>query len=430
MTFLRAFWLAFLALAYFVAYGARRVGLFLTPAATRPTRKGRLDHLRGRLLASFARRAGATFIKVAQVASARPDLLPPGVVDELRTLQDRVPPFSFRRVRRILAAELGADALTRLGTFEPTPVAAASVAQVHRATLPTGEVVAVKILRPGVEAAIRRDATILRLFARLVALSPRARVMQPVEHVGEFVAAVLAQTDLRRELANNRRFAENFRDVAGVRFPRVLPELSSQRVLTMEFVSGRKLDTLGDPPPGLGDRFVRSYLKMVFTDRFVHADLHPGNCVLDDAGLLAIYDLGLAYDIGPDIGVALVEFAAAFGSGSVDAIVAHVNQRYEHRMTPADEPEFRAAAKVIIDRYAFGASHEIEFGKWVSEIFALIRRYGIKPKPEFTLIIVGVVTMEGLSKRLDPKLQPFQMMVEYVAGAAMNVSPSARTTTA
>ncbi|HEX3343631.1 MAG TPA: AarF/UbiB family protein, partial [Polyangiaceae bacterium] len=210
-------------LAWFVAvYAVGRIGASF--AAGAEGRRRAVAELRGRVLRRAMTALGATFVKLGQVMSTRPDLLEPETIDELRALQDKLPAFPIARVRRILEEELGAPVAERYAELDDAPLAAASVAQVHRAELPGGREVAVKVLRPDVRARVQRDAAILGLFARVLSWHPTLRLSDPVGHLQQLFAGIVDQTDLRIEATNYERFRASFAGVAGVHFPEVLPE--------------------------------------------------------------------------------------------------------------------------------------------------------------------------------------------------------------
>jgi ubiquinone biosynthesis protein len=245
---------------------------------------------------------GATFIKVGQIASTRRDLLPPEVIEELETLQDRVPPFPFAEVVATVEAELGRPLAEVFDRFDPTPVAAASVAQVHRAALRgSGRDVAVKVRRPDVGEKIALDRAVLLTGARVLErLVPSLRLVDLSGAVRAFCAAVETQTHLREEAEHNRRFARNFADDPDVCFPVLHAEASSDGVLTMDFVEGvreSELEARGVSVRRVVEAGMRAVSRMVFLHGFVHADLHPGNLRFLPPGRIVFLDLGLVGDI-------------------------------------------------------------------------------------------------------------------------------------
>lgn len=380
----------------------------------RDARRRALGALRGRVIRRAFTALGATFVKLGQVLSTRPDLLGPEVIGELRLLQDRLPPFPFARARRLVEGDLGAPLEERFASFEPAPVAAASVAQVHRARLRDGTEVAVKVLRPDVRRKVQRDAAILTAGARLIELIPRFRLSQPVEHLRHFVAGILEQTDLRLELANYRRFAANFADMPGVRFPRVHPELSGEHVMTMEFVRGTKLDAL---PSGrdeaLAARLLNVILKMCFEDAFVHADLHPGNLLLAESGDLIIFDVGLVQDIPDGVLVQFMDFTKCMVMGGPKDFLNHMRTFHTYAKD-VDWPALEADLTGLFTRFRALTSGQMELGGLTNDLFTIARRHRVRPVPEMILVIVAIVTAEGIGKQLHPENNLFASCAAFL----------------
>jgi ubiquinone biosynthesis protein len=326
-----------------------------------------------------------------------------------------MPPFPYAVARRTLEAELGAERLDRLVHIDELPVAAASVAQVHRGVLRDGTEVAVKVLRPSVRAEVQRDVAILRGLARLLALHPVARLSDPVGHLSELARGILAQTDLRIELFHYEQFRRNFAKTSGVVFPRPMPELCSERVLVMDFMRGHKLDAL---PPGdyvwLAHRIEDVMLKMCFEDGFVHADLHPGNMLLRESDrALVIFDVGLAKKLGPEVIEEFTDFSRCFAFGTAQDFVAHF-RRFHAQMADVDW----AGLERDIGRFLSGlrgkSTKEIEFGAMFNDMYALARTYHVRPMSEVVLVMVGVVTVEGIGKMLNPNGDMFEALARVL----------------
>ena len=396
-----------LVIAWFsFVYAVGRISAALAGDAEK--RRAAVARLRGQVLRRAMTSLGATFVKLGQVMSTRPDIFEPETIDELRSLQDRVPAFPIAQVRRILEEDLGGPVAERFAELDDTPIAAASVAQVHRARLASGREVAVKVLRPDVHDRVERDGAIVRLFARILALHPTLRLSDPVGHLEHLFAGILEQTDLRLEAANYERFRASFAHVAGVRFPEVLPDLSATRVMTMELLRGTKLDAL---PPGdhcaLARRLQLVFLKMCFEDGFVHADLHPGNMLLTDGGDIAIFDVGLVKHLSPEIHEQYVDFSRCLAMGGTADFVAHI-RRYHAYSGELDWAALEKDLDRMLGRFRSQNAAQLELGGLMNEILALGRRYRTRPLADMALVMVAMVTAEGIGKQLNPHANLFE----------------------
>jgi ubiquinone biosynthesis protein len=406
---LRTIAIVAVALVAALAYAGLRLASLTVRAPER--RIEAVARARGRVLRRAMSTLGATFIKLGQVMSSRPDLFAPAMIEELRKLQDRLPSFSFRRVEQILRADLPAGAFAAI---DPVPVAAASVAQVHRGRLHDGTAVAIKVLRPGVRAAAERDGVILIALARALELLPEARLSEPVAHVRHFVAGIVEQTDLRSEAVHYERFRRNFARRSDVVFPRVYPACSSEHVLTMDFVEGSKLDALGPGPHRAIAQQTRStFFQMCFEDGFVHADLHPGNLLLTPDGKLAIFDVGLVKQLDDAVLAQFVDFAKCLAVGTADDFVAHL-RRFHGYLAEVDWDAVQRDAVTFIGRFRGKTSSELEMGELINGVFAMSRVHHIRPVADLTLILVGVVTTEGIAKTLDPEVDMFRELAGYL----------------
>jgi ubiquinone biosynthesis protein len=406
---LHLLWLLIVVIVCAITYGIARIGIFLFVWGRR--RPVALGTLRGWTVRHAMTSLGATFIKFGQVMSTRPDLFAPEIIAQLRRLQDQLPPFSFRHVKTTIETELGRPMSQLFATFDERPVAAASVAQVHRATLADGREVAVKVLRPSVRNQVKRDRAILLGVARLIAIHPTWRLSDPVGHITEFVNAIGEQTDLRIEAAHAVRFRANFSDRSDVTFPEVYADYSAERVLTMQFVRGTKIDALPtdvspDRRKQLAETIRLAFLKMCFEDGFVHADLHPGNMVMQDDGRLAIFDTGLAKLLHDDVLTQFIDLAKWFTVGDADDFIAHL-KRYHTYLATVDWASLRSEVQAIMVTFRARKLADLEYTQLIGGMFAIARRYHVRPMPDMTLVLVAMITSQGIGKQLEPEHDEF-----------------------
>ena len=385
-----------------------------------------MEALRGEIMARTMERLGATFIKLGQILSTRPDLLGPGYTRELARLQDAVPPAPFAEVRAVLEQELDPATLARL-SVDPVPVAAASVAQVHRARLDTGEAVALKVQRPEAERQIERDLAILGWLARLADRLPSMRMLSLPGAVARFGEALHGQLDFRQEADNNRRFAESFRAVPGVAVPALFPELCAKRVLGMEFIEGAKA-TDRDRVKGDRRKLARvggeAILKMVFLDGFVHADLHPGNIILADDGRVVMIDLGMVTEIQADMRRIWVDTFIALSQGDGVA-AARLFYGYAPTVGPSRYADFEREVSASIAALVGKSLGEVEVGPAVSGMMNVLRRHRVQVDPTFTVVHIALLVAEGLGKQLDPDIDLLALAAPFLM-RALGESPPAR----
>ncbi|MBO6940201.1 MAG: AarF/ABC1/UbiB kinase family protein [Deltaproteobacteria bacterium] len=396
---------------YGLRYLAGRIRLIFVrdPEAKR----ARLAHLRGRTARLAMTRLGATFIKLGQVMSTRRDIFEPEMIAELRQLQDELPAFGEAAVRAIVREELDQELDEAFDSFDPVPIAAASVAQVHRATL-GGRELAVKILRPDVRANVMRDAVLLRAGARMGSWHPKLKLSDPVGHLEHFIQGILDQTDLRLEAENNRQFRENFAELEWIVFPELVDELCSERVLTMDYIPGEKVDELPEGDHSLlADRLAHCFLKMCFEDGFLHADLHPGNfSVLPDSHV-GVYDLGLAKRLPDDLLEEFIDFSKCMAMGTAADMTEHM-QRFHTYMDGVDWETMEKDMASLVGKFRGQTKGELEMGAMFDEMFALGRKYRVRPRTELTLILVGMITAEGVGKMLDPDVDTFAQVAQFI----------------
>jgi ubiquinone biosynthesis protein len=410
---IRGLFLLVFLLVVSIIYGFGRLWLWIV-VRDRKARGHRVARWKGRVIRRSMTMLGATFIKMGQVLSSRPDLLEPEIIAELELLQDRLPAFPFSHAKKVIEKDLGKPIGELFAEIDHKPVAAASVAQVHRAVLLDGTVVAVKVLRPSIRRQVERDSAILMVGAHLLAIRPKWRLSDPVGHLKHFVAAIIQQTDLTFEAENYERFASNFAGRADVRFPAVHRSLCSKRVLTMEFMSGTrfdKRDRLHDKP--LAKTVREMMFKMCFDDGFIHADLHPGNFLIHDGTQLIVFDAGMAKLLRDDILLQFIDFSRCLTVGTADDFVAHV-RRFHTYVGNVDWDAFRADIVPLIDTFRSQNAARLEYSQLFADIFALARKYRARPVVDLTLVMVAMITVQGIGKTLDPENNVFQDVAGYL----------------
>lgn len=415
--------LRFLRIAVVFALAPLRYVGRLLVAETPPDADER-ERWQGEIFARALESLGATYVKFGQILGSRPDLLPPGWLHALARLQDDVAPAPFRDIEGVLHAELG-ERMARFASIDPEPIAAASVAHVHAATLDTGERVAVKIQRPEARAQIERDLFLMGAVARALDRIPALRLLSIPGAVDRFGEALAGQLDFLQEAANNRRLAKNFRREKKVKLPRIHDELSTERVLTMELVDGVKAtqpERVGGDRTELAERGGRAILKMVFEDGFVHADLHPGNILLSEDGTMTFLDLGMVAEIPAELMRPWVETFTALAQqdGKTAARLFYV-----HAPTVGTD-DYAAYERDVLEYLGrlWGVRlGDIEVGAVVSGMMNVLRRHRIQIEPVFTVVNVALLVAEGLGKQLDPRIDLVNLAVPFLLQASLAAPP-------
>jgi ubiquinone biosynthesis protein len=392
----------------------------LAVALVLPRRTSAADIL-GRTLAELLERLGPAFIKFGQLLGTRPDLIADEFAAPLRALQDRLPPLPPRVARTLVARELGAPVDAWFAEFADVPVASGSIAAVHRARRHDGRIVAVKVLRPGVAAAIERD---LRLLRRIVAAAERLPVFRDlplVAAVDQLGESLRGQTDLRREAAANARLRLAFSANGKVVIPGVIEALSTPAVLTMDFIDAfAQPATRHDASDPLALRVgLRALYQMIFIDGVVHCDMHEGNFRLLPDGRVALIDFGFVAEMDTETRLSFAEFFMAMASGD-GAWCADIALQMAARYPPAiDRAAFARAMGAIVAPAAGRRVAEFSVASFVAALFNVQRRYQVCATPAFVMAIVALLTFEGLAKEIDVALDFQREALPFVAGAGI-----------
>ncbi|MBF0803608.1 MULTISPECIES: ubiquinone biosynthesis regulatory protein kinase UbiB [Neisseria] len=353
---------------------------------------------------------GPVFVKFGQVLSTRPDLIAPDYARELAKLQDRVPPFDAELSRRQIEASLGQPIETLYAEFETVPVASASIAQVHKARLHSGEAVAVKVLRPNLLPVIEQDLALLRFGAawaeRLFADGKR---LKPREVVDEFDKYLHDELDLMREAANAGRLGRDFQNSTMLIVPKVYYDYCSRDVLTIEWMDGTPIaDTAALKARNIDLRQLARYgveifFTQVFRNGFFHADMHPGNILVAGDGRYIALDFGIVGSLTDyDKRYLAINFLAFFNRDYHRVATAHIESGWVPPDTRAEELE--AAVRSVCEPIFNKPLSQISFGLVLMRLFEVSRRFNVEIQPQLVLLQKTLLNIEGLGRQLDPDL--------------------------
>jgi ubiquinone biosynthesis protein len=354
---------------------------------------------------------GPTYVKFGQMVSTQAENLPEEWATELAKLQNTVSPFPYAEARAIIVQELGAPPEELFATFEQEPLAAASMAQVHRATLPTGEQVVVKVQRPNISAKVNADLSVMTKLARVlesrVALARQLNLKGMVE---EFAAGMRKELDFQNEAFHARRLAATMASMPTIHVPQIYGAHSSARVLTMEFIGGVKiLDTAAIDGVGL-DRWavvqsvVRALVKQVLVDGFFHGDPHPGNILIDpQSGVITFLDLGLIGELPQVQRFDVLDLLWCVNQGDPEGLATAVLRLTLHPDT-LDERAFRADIHRVYAQYWVYASERVSFAAMVEAIRAILSAHGLRLNRDLTLAIKAITQAEVIALTLQPQM--------------------------
>ena len=385
-------------------------------------------------LAADLEAMGPTFIKLGQMMSTRVDLFSPAYIEALSRLQDDVAPFGYDEVESVVSSELGVRLASLFPRFDNTPLAAASLGQVHRATLRDGRDVVVKVQRPGIREQALEDMEVLREVAGLIddhtELGRRYGLGQLLE---EFRRSLMEELDYRREAENLTTIGGMLADNELIVVPHAYADFTTSRVLTMEFVPGRKVTDIGPlrqlelDGAQLADELFRVYLHHVLVDGIFHADPHPGNVLVTDDGRLVLLDIGMVARIPPAYREKLLKFLLALADARPDDVVRAARTMGEE-LPDYDEVRFQRTVSHVLERVAGASLADLDLGTLLLQLIREAGEHGLRMDPELTMLGKAVLNLDQVATTLDPGFEPLPALKRHAAAimqTSMRSSPAA-----
>ncbi len=361
---------------------------------------------------------GPTFVKFGQILSTRSDIIPEGVLFELQKLQDTVAPIPLEVARAVMERELGMPVGKLFAGLDPAPLGSASIGQVYKAQLHGGEQVAIKVQRPEAPRRVTADLALMRDFAALLDARFGDRIFIDVkELVAEFEGVIRRELDYETEARNARRFAVNFADTP-VKIPEIYTELSTRRVLTMEFIEGTRFHDLRPLLLAPAERRrvatmgAEAIFKMAFEDGFFHGDPHPGNLILTPRGELALLDFGMVGFMSRGDIEALSRLFIAVIQRDAAAVLRGL-EGLGVRYAPEVRGPLVQELREFLYKYSGLSVGEVTLGQALSELISLVRRYRLSMPPVFPLLTKALVTAEALARSIDPTINVYEIAQPY-----------------
>ncbi len=363
-------------------------------------------------LADDLEKMGPIFIKLGQLLSTRADIMPVPYLKALARLQDNLQPFPYEEVEEIVQAELGLRISKGFSRFDREPIAAASLGQVHRAALRDGREVAVKIQRPHIRKEIGEDLEALAEIAEFMQNHTEAgRRYQVVSILDEFRTNLVRELDYRQEAQNLTQLGDNLRSFMRIVVPRPIEDYTTSRVLTMEYIDGRKITALGPlahlemDGAKLAEELFRAYLQQILVDGIFHADPHPGNVFLTSDQRIALIDLGMVGRIPPNLQEKLLKLLLAISEGRSDE-AATIAMNLGEVTEEFDERDFRRRAGALVTQQQNATIEDIEIGRLVIDVSRVSADNGVRLPSEFTMLGKTLLNLDEVARALDPEFDP------------------------
>jgi len=363
-------------------------------------------------LAADLEKLGPTFIKLGQLLSTRADLLPSPYLEALTRLQDRVEPFAYEEVDRIVSGEIGVRISKAFADFDPQPLAAASLAQVHRASMRDGREVVVKVQRPNIREQIVEDLEALGQIAQFLDAHTELGKRYDFENMlNGLRSSLLRELDFKLEASNLITFSENLREFEQIIIPEPVEDFCTSRVLTMEYIQGKKITDLSPlrlmeiDGPGLARELFRAYLKQILLDGFVHADPHPGNVFLTDDDQIALLDLGMVVRLLPSFRDNVLRLLLAISEGRGEE-AAEVTIRMGEPKSRFDKADFTKRIGELVAEHGEASLSRLNSGQVVLEITKISADCWFRLPSEFTMVAKTLLNLDRVVFTLDPSFEP------------------------
>ncbi len=363
---------------------------------------------------------GPTFVKLGQILSTRPDLIPFDYVHELEKLQDDLPSFGYNEVERIFNEDFGTGPETLFASFEKEPFAAASLGQVHKARLKTGEHVVVKIMRPGVRAVIETDLEIMMHLAMLMERHvTEFQVHRPTRIVEEFARGLETELDYTFEAANANRIARQFKDDDRIHIPAVYPDILSSRILTMEYVEGLKVSDIrqlrehGYDLGRIAERGFGLLMQQIFVNGFFHADPHPGNLLILDDEVICFLDFGVTGRISQRERENFIDLISNIVRMDEARLLEALLRLCMYEEEP-DRTQLSYEVGDVVDRYFHIPGQAMDFGRFAHHLLEVLERRGVSLRPNLYIMIKSLSMVENMAKTLDPGFDVVEHVKPFV----------------
>ncbi len=387
----------------------------------------------GQNLATALTKLGPIYIKFGQSLSTRPDIIGEDIANSLKYLQDKLPPFSYAEVQNILTRNYGKNFNEIFASFDEKPVAAASIAQVHKATLISGEIVAVKILRPNIRAKYTNDIDLISYLANFIdKYSKEAKRIKPNEIVSLFRDTMEFELDMRLEAAAGSKLKENFIKDDSILVPEIFWQYTTNDILISTWIDGvsiynrKKLIALGHDPRALAAKIAVLFFNMAYRDGYFHADLHPGNILVNAKGQIVLLDFGIMGKLPEEDRFAIAEMIYAIVQRDY-VRVANIHRKIGYIPSGANIDHFTQTLRAFVEPIIGLAIKDISVGNLLANMFKITKQYGLEVQPQLLLLQKTIVVVEGIGQSLDPDINMWKLAEPWIKKwAAKNLSPEAK----